>query len=551
MKLLDLVACALGALIAAMLVTGGTVMHLPVGRVEFSSLDPWVLGLVAILYARSRLNPLTNSPVLALLKRLAQYFTDPSRGTRRTVLLFSGLVAALVLAHCLKHWSLHTNYYDQGCVNPALLNAWGSAGRPLLVCAECPGGSYLGVHLAYVFFPLSFLLRGPFAADEWIFALQGLLPWAAVLLALRASELGSRRSLWFYALVPLMCSRAFRAGLVWDFREDVPAFCFLLLAGVAIQRSRWLLYFASIGLAMLCKENVALVCLMFSLPILFDRDLLLSNKQRLVLAGATAVLSGAYTWLAFGVLLPHYSPAISQSSEIVRRLGEYGSTPAEVLSHILFSPSAWWSILKTRFLTFDRLKYLLLLIAPFAFFFRRRSLPWILPAIAGISMNLVSSTPVQRSLQFHYDWIILPFLCLGAWRGVTTFQQAPSAGRSSLKPAYLLLAALLFSGRWPGWEISRNFPSASDLAARRELATLADTLPPETEIAMNETLVPQLIGDGTRLRVRLHHLDPEARALVLDLSLAEESSLRDQLLKRDWTVLATSGRYLFIHAPTP
>ncbi len=445
MKLLDILIALLTALIAAMLLTGGTVLHLPHAKIEFSSLDPWMLVLLLLLWLQQRRGQATG---LETISRGTAYFADPSRGNRRSLRLFVGVVLAATAAHFLKHWNFDTHALD---VLPIHQPIYWPFGSPPLRCDQCIGGTFLSSHQAFPLLAFGALFqiplfRAPLFADEWIFAIQSAIAACAVLWSLRILCIDRKPGLVFWAILPLIASRAFRSGLVWDFREDVLGFAFLLSACACLQKRRWAAYSVFVFLAAISKENFAFVTAFLAVPAWFVA------RSRLA-SVLTLLFSLTYAAFVFRWVIPHFNPV--NQTDIVSRLGDFGQSPAEIVSNLLSSPKAWWMVLRTRLFTFDRIKYLVLLFAPFAPLLSRRSLPWLAPLIPAIAMNLVSNTSNQRTLQFHYDWITLPFLVMGVWAAL----EGVSARIAGRRAAWTMLFVLTLSGRWPGWDISRHWPS--------------------------------------------------------------------------------------------
>src|SRR5690606_30412667 len=104
--------------------------------------------------------------------------------------------------------------------------------------------------------------------------------------------------------------------------------------------------------------------------------------------------------------------------EIVNRFGGLGSTPAEVLANLAKHPFATLELILGKLFTPTGFKYLLALLGPALALATRRSSVWLIAALPGVLMNLSSGAETQRSLNFHYDLIILPFLLLTMTEGL-------------------------------------------------------------------------------------------------------------------------------------
>mgnify|MGYP001573379890 CR=1 FL=1 len=462
---LDGLSWGLGALILVMLFTGGKILHLEHAKIEFSSLDAWVWVWLALLVTRWRIGGRQISPVWLFFKNhLDEIWTRPDRSSRKAGWAAGLLMLALFVAHVFKHYNGMTHAYDVTFIHQALFH-WISG--PVLKCDLCDGGTYLGEHLAFTLIPLgpiASIFRGFFWRDAWIFFLQFVIflspvyylwkkgPWKK-----EVPEAALLVCLIFFS------HRAVRGNLIWDFREDHIAFGVFCLAILSLFQGRIFLYAAWAILAAACKENIAMILPFLAAPILFEKTLPLSALQRKLLASTTVVVSFIYLAIAFRYLIPIFNP-IPGTNEIAVRLHTLGSTPAEILINSLTSPSRVLKLLSGIF-TFEALKYLVLLLGPW-FYFSRKAWIWWIPALPGIGMNLISGAGTQRSLNFHYEAIILPFLLTATLLGIQQIARK--------QWALGLAFALAFSSRWPGHYLQEYWPDPRKWAQTHALDIRTD-----------------------------------------------------------------------------
>ncbi len=530
---LDFLIATLGVLCLGMWLTGGTILELGRGKLEFSTLDPWMLVFCLLLALRWDAHRERAHRIVAAL-------TEPARAAKIALTLLIAISLMLFAGHSLRHLSFSTDAFDTTFLHQPLF-APGSLGS--LHCDLCDGRTYLGEHLAYTLYlvrPLTRALGDWVLRDHLVFLLEILLVSLPLWATLKAGPLRRDRELWFFAILIVFCSRSLRNSMVWDFREDHLAFAFLLTASAALLRGWSAAYMLSLLGALLSKENVGLVAAFLAVPLLLDPSVSLAPKRKAFLAMVTVALSLGWTVVAFKWLIPRYSPS-NETNEIVARLGQYGDTPGEILRTLLLSPSAWLEILRDRVFSLEAAKYIVLLVGPFAMLLLKAS-AWIAPALPGLAMNLISAASTQRSLQFHYDLIILPFLILGAWRGLAILNENTRSD-PRLKRQTLLIAALIaltLSGRWPGLQIQQNWPSLNEARDAIFLSRIRE----DEAIAAPLRVLPHL-GSNRSLRV---YPAQEASVLIIDTRDEEQ---RQMLETGAWSKVQTSpsGRYELVKRP--
>ncbi|MGK5086163.1 DUF2079 domain-containing protein [Bdellovibrionota bacterium FG-2] len=448
--------------VSLMILTGGGRVRIPQGPVlEFSSVDLWVLICVLLVGLHSWLAPGKTHGVVLILARWVERFQNPQRSKRALASLFVLVFGGLFLAHCLKHLSFRTDMADMTFLHQALFHPFS---RPVLQCDFCPGGSFLGAHLAFSL-GLPGLIMGWIQSDTLVFLLQVFAVAGPLWVGFRLGPLRGRPERWFWVGFIILANRSLRNSLIWDFREDHLIFAFLLGACLSLYRSRVAGFFGFLILALFSKENVAWIALFFVFPVLYEKRMTLSRPARWKVVVAVLGLCLIWGIFSFRVLIPHFSGAMEKAMDIPKRFPGLGGTPQEVLQKLLFSPAVWWMLLKTKLFSFSALKYGIFLLGPFLFF-ARKGWVWLFPVIPGLAMNLLSSMATQRSMEFHYDLVILPFLVMALWSGVERFSNGFVPQKTWMTAVVL---ALCFSGRWPAFYVSSFWPTQEEAHAAADL----------------------------------------------------------------------------------
>lgn len=280
---------------------------------------------------------------------------------------------------------------------------------------------------------------------------------------------------------------ALHAANLFDFHAIVPAAAFLVWA---MWRARsggtWSLGL-TVGLALLCQENVALavVCLGMSI-------FLLGRRRAGVAVAAAGV---AWFALCFYVLLPHFNPGVG--SNAFSRYRELGASPSAVVLGLLRDPSR----LVSRLLEPGTRDWLFSLFAPFGF------VPLLAPQILVVGaselfLNLLSSFTPQRTIDFQYTAIILAAAALAAPWGTRAIARRIGP-RLRLNPpvAAAIVAGLILACtigfqivRWSTLRILADPYRASYRVTdhHRMAPRFLNAVPPGATVSAQDTIVPHL-----------------------------------------------------------
>ncbi len=517
-------------------ITGGTTVQIGKMKLEILSLDFWVLMFIVVTLVHKK----NKKFFLEKGFKFFEWISTKGRSEKATFFLCLWIFSSLWIAHCLRHLSFQTHAFDLTFLHQSLFNPFAPRA---LTCDLCDGGSYFGEHMAFSLFLLapltSFLKNLPFH-DFFIFLLQVIILAFPLVLAHVYGPLKNKKELWFFSFFILFCFRSYRNSISWDFREDDLAFFFLSGSLLALFCHRKAVFVACIICALLSKENLAIVVPFIGFPIFFEKSFHFTQKEKQTLTLFVICISVFIMVVEFKWLIPLFSDRANVSHPIVVRFKEFGKTPAEVLITLLTSPAAWGRLLAEHFFKIQSLKYLLLLLLPFVSFIMRAWV-WLLPVIPGVAMNVFSGAETQRSLNFHYDLIIFPFLFFGIWISL--------AQKTSLKQILVaLLIALASSGRWPGRQISQYWPSFTQVKDSLYLGNI----PTAKGILTAELSLLAQVSNQPELRsLVLPEETLSASRYLLDLSHPLQKKLEEKIIQTGWLKISQSpsGRYILYQSP--
>jgi len=287
----------------------------------------------------------------------------------------------------LRHLAFNTGRFDLGNMAQAV---WATAhGHPLRV-TDLQGAqvSRLGSHvdpLLVLFAPLWWAWPSPnmlLAAQAAAIAL-GALPvfWLA------RRHLGSERAGLGFALAYLLYPPVQWLALD-DFHPVALACPLLLYAFWYLGEDRLVPFAAFAVLAALTKEEIPLV--------LAGMGVWYALARRRVAAGsAIAAVGIAVVVVFFELVMPHFDGAAS--SGFSQRYEDVGGSPGGILHTVVTDPAVFF---RTAFDSMG-VRYLAELALPLAGLFLLAPLA-LLVALPELALNLLSSTPTQTSIYFHY-----------------------------------------------------------------------------------------------------------------------------------------------------
>jgi uncharacterized membrane protein len=378
------------------------------------------------------------------------------RATPVVLAAAASYAAGFAALSVLRHQAFATGRFDLGNMVQAVW--WTAHGHPLrMTNLHGEQISRLAAHvdpILAVFGPLWWIWPSPdLLLVTQAFAVSAG-AWPVFLLARK--HLASSRAALGFALVYLLYPATGWLTLN-EFHPVALATPSLLFAFWYLDNDR-LVPFALLALAAAaCKEEIALVVAGFGAWYAISR-------RRWFEGGTIAALGVAWSAIAIGVIIPHYHAA--GESDFYGRYSEVGGSVAGIVKTTFTDPIR---ILEAAFSTRD-LRYLLELVAPLAALCVLAPLV-LLAALPELAINLLSATPTQTSIHFHYTAGLIPPLVIAAVFG------AKRLSRWTLPVAFaVVLAALLGNyrlGPIPGW---RHVPGGERFQATAARVTDHDRI---------------------------------------------------------------------------
>jgi uncharacterized membrane protein len=296
--------------------------------------------------------------------------------------------------------------------------------------------------------------------------------------------------------------------VVDDFHPVAFATPLLLGAIWFLDENRLLPFALCAGLACLTKEQIGLAVAMLGVWHAFAH-----GRRR---AGAVIAIAGvAVAIVATLVIVPRYAPG--GGSPFEGRYDAVGGSPGGILKTALLHPLR---VLEAMVQRPDR-AYLRELLLPLA------ALPLLAPLLAATALpelllNLLSSTPTQTSIHFHYTAGAIPGLVAGAVLGAARLNRrfpyaTPTLCRSVL---VLVLLAGVVLGPLP---VYRLLPLGSGLGTRDHVVTaharaaqrVLEAVPAGVPVSATNSLGAHL---SARRRVFSFPVLREARWVAVDLT---------------------------------
>jgi uncharacterized membrane protein len=177
----------------------------------------------------------------------------------------------------------------------------------------------------------------------------------------------------------------------------------LLFAFDALDRDRLRLFAVYAALAVLTKEEIGLV--------VAGMGIWYALSRRRVRTGVAIAAAGALvSAVAIGVVIPHYNDGASSS--FYSRYGDVGGSPGGILKTAVTHP------LRLVTTAFDHrgVHYLVDLVVPLLVLGAAAPLALVV-AVPELALNLLSTTPTQTSIHYHYTAGIIPALIVAAVLG--------------------------------------------------------------------------------------------------------------------------------------
>jgi uncharacterized membrane protein len=399
------------------------------------------------------------------------------RGEWLGVFVLAGLWCLIVAWLAIARHQAFSTGYDLGVFTQVV---WATAqGRPFFTSMTGGTTNFLGLH----FVPLLVLLGPlyhiwPDARLLLVVQAVALACGAIPLYAFARPRLGSRLAslvILVYFLYPPLHYVA-----LFDFHAVALAVPLLMAAGGALLEERPRATVIWLGLAVLAKEEVALIAVGFGLY-----ALLIQRRWRF----GAALTAGASIWMVmlFGFVMPALNPT-ARSYVFLRRYATLGETPGEMIRTLVTRPVTVVSIVATR----GKATFLWQLLAPLASL-PVLGVPAVLLTLPTLAYLLLSDYGLQTSIVYHYTAPLIPLLLLST---VVALQRLRARSlRLGRYAGLVLLAAAAFCAWWwsplPGgraYEPAIFSVTDEDRAAHALLAMI----PPEAAVASDWAYLPWL-----------------------------------------------------------
>lgn len=211
-------------------------------------------------------------------------------------------------------------------------------------------------------------------------------------------------------------------------------------------------------------------------------------RRRYVAGGAIAVLGVAWTAVALAIVIPHFGEGAESS--FYARYSELGGSPAEVLETAVEDPGRVLStVFDGRVAGYVARLLVPLLLLPLA-------APLVLvPALPELGINVLSATPTQTSIHFHYAAGTIPALVAAAVLGASRLARRRPDWTNALGTLAVVavLASNYLLGAIPVW---REVPGGEKLGTRsidvaahdRLAARLLEAIPDNAVVSATNSL---------------------------------------------------------------
>jgi hypothetical protein len=291
-------------------------------------------------------------------------------------------------------------------------------------------------------------------------------------------RLGSRLALLLIAVYFLYPPLHYVA--LFDFHAVALAVPLLVAAGAALLDQRPRATVIWLCLALLAKEEVALIAFGFGLY-----ALLIQRRWRF----GTVLTVGTALWviLLFGFVMPGLNPTAS-SYVFLGRYRTLGETPGQMMRTLFTEPASILGLVATK----PKTAFLWQLLVPLAGL-PLIGFPAVLLALPTLAYLLLSDYALQTSILYHYTAPLIPFLFLStAWALQRLSHSDRRFGRYG---GMVLLAIVLLCAWWwsplPGGRVydPATFSVSEEDRAVRELLA---SIPPDAAVASDWAYLPWL-----------------------------------------------------------
>src|SRR5437588_1475844 len=342
---------------------------------------------------------------LAMVKR---FDIHRQRQIARWLLIVVMLVYALEMSHqaVLRYDTFKATAFDLGNMDQVIWNTihgrWFQFTNQATDYYGPP--TRLAVHFEPIILPLSLLYF--FYADPRIllvFQTLVLISGALPVFLLTRKHLPEWPLLAALMVVAYLLSPALLGLNIFDFHPISLATPLLLYAMLALDHKRYGWFIVACILAAMCKEDIPLTIAVLGLFLIW--------KYKLPRLGITLTIGGLlWSFIGFSII-SHFYPG-AQHNNFWYRYQALGSSPGEAIVNLIIHPWLFF----TTFVTLNRLYYLASLFRSTGFL-SLLAPEWLLLALPGLAVNLLSTDSLSYSGVYHYNAGIIPFVMLSAIHG--------------------------------------------------------------------------------------------------------------------------------------
>ncbi len=197
----------------------------------------------------------------------------------------------------------------------------------------------------------------------------------------------------------------------------------ILFSYLFIMRRKYTLFFASVFLALTCKEDIAASITLFGLYIAYKHDWKVGV--------ATSVMAVAYMLMVTSLFLPYFNG--QGAFYIGRTFGSFGNTPLEMAGS-----ATNVSFMEKKFDTEVNREYVEEVFAPTGYLVVLE--PLAIASSATLWVNLLQDWAYAHDIKYHYTTPIIPFIYIALIEGIGRFRKrggcfpAPSLAISLSQP---------------------------------------------------------------------------------------------------------------------
>lgn len=270
----------------------------------------------------------------------------------------------------------------------------------------------------------------------------------------------------------------------WHFHPETLAIAPLLFAWWLASRRRWGWFAFAIGLALICKEDVALAvaAMGFATALKFGRTA----------GGITTVVGLAWFVICTRVVIPHFDGG--QAAFYTSFFPALGTSLPQVAKTAVVHPSRWYRPM----LAHDRHTYYLQLLAPVAFICLLGGWSALLVGVPQLVVNTAGTIGYAHDIKYHYTSLVLVAVWLGTVEAIGA--RARRTWTRTAFAAVLVAAALASNVAWSDSPLSVHYHDgewAHASATSRAEAAAVRQVPPGAGVTASYSM-------DTHLTHRVH-----------------------------------------------